>query len=459
MFVTSVTTNKGYTMLTGIRLIFLIVLASASCIDALAQRFTVYKDSTLCTRSGFSSLIRSADGPEFYAFAKNDSSTPMSIHRFRRTKDSLTCSFIAGEGAMPPTTTGMYAQRLVINDTMYIGSRQKIYRSGAWGLWESELIQSGSREMVPTSLNPLPDGRILAAAHSYIVTRRDTTNGTEITWTDSAKAHFGYLNGLTFDELTPNTEIGSSAMHMPGATMPDGTTYLSKYRGSAAQPLMFEVKMDGDVNTIPPPAGLPGGYQSPVIVRVGQHVVYVFYGATQMEGVFNPACYVRYDRRTRLSTRHIIDSPFPYGGWSGDTLALVVGDGTVHIVRENSVSTYRIMDQINDLPWVPSFYSVHRTSSTEWLIGSNSGVFFFEFDATTSVDDNTLTQHPDRFATTSRSIDLTKHASTSDTPSWTVLDALGRICLEGSGTTVSLPQPPGLYIVKFDTGLITILAM
>lgn len=459
MFVTSVTTNKGYTMLIGIRLVFLIVLASASCIDALAQRFTVYKDSTLCTRSGFSSVIRSEDGPEFYAYAQYDLSAPVTVHRFLRTPDSLTCSSITGAGAVLPTTRMGYAQTLILRDTMYLASRQATYLSSAWGMWESEGIQRGSREMIISSLNPLPNGQILATAFSYIVLHRDTSNGTIGTLIDSAKVHLGYLNGLMFNEIETEAELGSSDMYMPGATMPDGTTYLSTYRGSANQSLMFEVESDGDVHTIPPPAGLTAGYQSPVIVRVGQHVVYVFYGATQMEGVFNPACYVRYDRRTRLSTRHIIDSPFPYGGWSGDTLALVVGDGTVHIVRENSVSTYRIMDQINDLPWVPSFYSVHRTSSTEWLIGSNSGVFFFEFDATTSVDDNTLTQHPDRFATTSRSIDLTKHASTSDTPSWTILDALGRICLEGSGTTVSLPQPPGLYIVKFDTGLITILAM
>lgn len=446
-------------MLTGIRLVLLIVLASASCIDALAQRFTVYKDSTLCVRSGFSDVVRSADGPEFFAYSQYDLSAPLVIHGFRRTKDSLECNPISSEGATLPTTSCQHAQVLLVNDTMYLGLRQVAYRSVAWGTWESTVVESGDREMVLTSLNALPDGRILVAAQSYLVTRRDTSGGTEVTWIDSSKAHVGYLDGTSFSELTPDTDIGNSAMHMPGAIMPDGTTYLSKYRGSAAQPLMFEVKMDRDVNTIPPPAGLPGGYQSPVIVRVGANVVYLFYGASRLEGIFNPACYVRYDRRTQVSTRHIIDSRYARGGWSGDTLALVVGDGTVHVVRENSVSTYRIMDQINDLPWVPSFYSVHRTSSTEWLIGSNSGVFFFEFDATTSVDDNTLTQHPDRFATTSRSIDLTKHASTSDTPSWTVLDALGRICLEGSGTTVSLPQPPGLYIVKFDTGLITILAM
>ncbi len=456
---TQITTFQGYEMSTSLRLFVVIVFAITFSIDALAQRFTVYKDSTLCVRSGFSDVIRSADGPEFYAYSQYDLSARLVINRFRRTKDSLECYPISSEGATLPTTSCQHAQVLLVNDTMYLGRRQVAYRSVAWGTWESTVVESGDREMVLTSLNALPDGRILVAAQSYLVTRRDTSGGTEVTWIDSSKAHVGYLDGTSFSELTPNTDIGNSAMHMPGAIMPDGTTYLSKYRGSAAQTLMFEVKMDGNVNAIPPPAGLPGGYQSPVIVRVGENVVYLFYGASRLEGVSNPACYVRYDRRTQESTRHIIDSPYPSGGWSGDTLALVVGSGTVHVLRENSVSTYRIMDQITDLPWVPGFYSVHRTSSTEWLIGSNSGIFFFEFDATTSVDDNTAPQHSDRFATTSRSIDLTNHASTSDAPTWTVLDALGRICTEGTGTTVSLPTPPGLYIVKFDTGLITVLAM
>ncbi|MBK6760947.1 MAG: hypothetical protein IPG73_09640 [Ignavibacteria bacterium] len=173
-----------------------------------------------------------------------------------------------------------------------------------------------------------------------------------------------------------------------------------------------------------------------MIVRVGENVVYLFYGASRLEGVSSPACR-RYDRRTQESTRHIIDSPYPSGGWSGDTLALVVGSGTVHVLRENSVSTYRIMDQITDLPWVPGFYSVHRTSSTEWLIGSNSGIFFFEFDATTSVDDNTAPQHSDRFQRREASISQTMRLLL--THQHGLLDALGRICTEGTGTTFHFP--------------------
>lgn len=446
-------------MLIGIRLVVLLVLVCTFSSEALAQRFSQYKDPNLCLPGGFSSVIRSSDGPEFYAYAEYGLSAPVPVYRFLRTPDSLFCSSIATAGAVLPTTRMGYAQMLYLRDTMYLASRKATYLSSAWGLWESEGIQRGSREMIVSSLNPLPDGRILATAFSYIVAHRDTTNGVIGTLIDSAKVHLGYMSGLMFNEIETETELGRSDMHMLGATTPDGTTYLSTYRGSENTPLMFEVGSNGDVYAIPPPAGLAGAYQSPVIVRVGNHIVYAFYGAWRSENTSLPACYVRYDRRTQMSTRHIIDSPYPSGGWSGDTLALVVGNGTVHVVRENSVSTYRIMDQINDLPWVPSFYSVHRTSSTEWLIGSNSGIFFFELDATTSIDDNTPPQHPDRFATTSRSFDLTLHASTSDAPTWTVLDALGRICTEGTGTIVSLPTPSGLYIVKYDTGLITVLAM
>ncbi len=430
---------------------------SVFVLDVSAQRFTEYKDSTLCVK-GFSSVIRSADGSEFYAYAQRDLSANLNIHRFRRTKDSLICSYITGEGALLPTNSCSHAQVLMKNDTLYLGRRQIAYRTGAWGPWKSETIESGAREMVLTSLNLLPDGRILAASHSYIVMHRDTIEGTVRTWIDSATSHIGYLDGLSFVELHSGSVLGASAMHNPGATMPDGTTYLGTYRDSVAQSLMYEITSEGSVNAIPPPAGLPGRLQSPVIVRVGEHIVYSFYGANFSQGASSTPCYVRYDRRTKTSTRHIIDSPFPYGGWSGDSLALVMCVGTVHVVRENAVSSYRAMDQIS-FPWVPSFYSAHRTSSTEWLISSNSGIFFFEFDATTSVDEDPTSSHQDRIATTSRIIDLTKHATDQTFDSWTVFDALGRTCAEGFGSSATLPQPAGLYIVKFGKGLITVLAM
>ncbi|MBC8124419.1 MAG: hypothetical protein H7X70_01675 [Candidatus Kapabacteria bacterium] len=430
---------------------------SVFAFDVSAQRFTEYKDSTLCVK-GFSSVIRSADGSEFYAYAQRDLFAQLTIRRFQRTGDTLVCTQIASAGEVLPTNGGMHAQSLIRGDTMFIGSRQIAYRSASWGVWEEEVIESGNREMEVTSLNPLPDGRILAAAHSYIVVRRDTSGGNEITWIDSATSHIGYLDGLSFVELNSGSVLGVRAMHDPGATMPDGTTYLGTYRGSVAQPLMYEITSEGSVNAIPPPAGLPRGLQSPVIVRVGEHIVYTFYGANFAEGASDPACYVRYDRRTKTSTRHIIDSPFPHGGWSGDSLALVMCDGTVHVVRENTVLSYRVMDQIS-FPWVPSFSSAHRTSSTEWLISCNSGIFFFEFDATTSVDEDPTSHHQDRIATISRVVDLTKHATLETFDSWTVFDALGRTCAEGYGSSVALPQPAGLYIVKFGKGLITVLAM
>jgi len=82
---------------------------------------------------------------------------------------------------------------------------------------------------------------------------------------------------------------------------------------------------------------------------------------------------------------------------------------------------------LNNLPWPPSFYFAHRTSPTEWLIGSNSGIFFLEIDVATSLDEAPDLIQQSGLATTNRYLALTRYTTTTAFPAWTVLNALDRV--------------------------------
>ncbi len=441
-------------MIVVLRLGVLLVLLS---VGAHAQKFSRYNDSSFCQNDGFSMVLRSPDGPQFFAFSQYAAMPP--IQDFFRTPYGITCDSIQGPGATPPSNRSTFAQYILHNDTLTIATPDGTFRSVDWGPWQRVALAMPNREIVITSLAPLPDGRLLAAAHSYVVVRRDTSGGAIMSYIDSSRFHVGFVNGLAFEETSSFVYRSLSVLGNTGATLPDGTTYFGSYLNNNAQAYLLEVSPNGSTAPVAPPAGMTHRYQSPVVVRVGDHIVYTFYGRTSAERETSPACYVRLDTRTRESSLHYVDGPFPNGGWSGDSVALVMAGGSVWVVQENSVKLYNVEDQISGLPWTPSFYSAHRTAPTEWLLSSNSGVYFFTFDVTTSVEDDATHASADRIATSSRTIDLSDRDPDVASVQWEVIDAIGHTCATGTGPRVFIPPPSGLYVVRFRNAQVVVMAL
>jgi hypothetical protein len=440
-------------MIVVFRIGVLLVLLSVS---VQAQKFTRYNDSSFCQNDGFSMVLRSEDGPRFFAFGQYAVMPP--IQAFVRTPSAISCDSIQGPGAISPSDRSSFAQYILHKDTLTIATPDGTFRSADWGPWQPVALAMPNREIVITSLAPLPDGRLLAAAHSYVVVRRDTSGGVIASYIDSSRYHVGFVNGLAFDETSSFVSTSLSVLNNTGATLPDGTTYFGSYLYKNAQSYLLEVSPNGSTSPVATPAGMAHRYQSPVVVRVGDHIVYTFYGRTSAERETSPACYVRLDTRTRESSLHYVDGPFPNGGWSGDSVALVMAGGSVWVVQENSVKLYNVEDQISGLPWTPSFYSAHRTSSNEWLLSSNSGVYFFTFDVTTSVDDDVVHVNAQRIATSARTLDLSDRDPDPASMRWEVIDAVGNTCATGVGPNVTLPPASGMYVVRFRNTNVAVLA-
>lgn len=346
---------------------------------------------------------------------------------------------------------------MFFNGMGWCGSINNIFVSSGFDGWTPKSIAETGREVNVQSITPFSPPTALVTAHSYIVTRVDSSGGTIGKWTEDYSGVLYYIIG---NEIRKVATLPHESSPISNAVRTFNGAICVALRINPEQKYALAIyDLNGEVRYVDAPSGMPSKITPSYIIRTEDSKIYAFYSGITGGGNIPPSMLI-YNEATGISTWHQLPQ-------QGANLLGAVAVGSSKVLAHTfhgiasidgtSIKVQQILHPTLNYAMMP--IGISRYGADSVAISFQEGLMLMPIEGllSTSVVEESK---PGRIVRAPMStVTFEQIVDGSENVSWHLYDSNGRLVEQGQTevgqTEISVEfagKPQGMYILHLRAG-------